>query len=66
MSRAKAKQTISLDKHKRDTAHVECRKDVGILDESPSAYKSLDAVMKAQADLVDIVHRLKPLVCVKG
>lgn len=66
MSRAKAKATISLDKHKRDTAHVECRKDSGILDESPSAYKPLDAVMKAQADLVEIVHRLQPLVCVKG
>lgn len=66
MSRSKAKATISLDKHKRDTAHVECRTDAGILDESPSAYKPLDAVMQAQADLVDIVHRLKPLVCVKG
>lgn len=66
MSRAKAKATISLDKHKRDTAHVECRKDAGILDESPSAYKSLDAVMKAQSELIEIVHRLKPLVCVKG
>lgn len=66
MSRSAAKRSISLDKHARDTAHVECRKDEGILDESPAAYKPLDDVMKAQADLVDIVHKLRPLVCVKG
>ncbi len=66
MSRAKAKKVISLEQHARDTANIECRKDEGILDESPGAYKPLDAVMKAQEDLVEIVHRLKPLVCVKG
>lgn len=66
MSRTQAKKSISLDRHKRDTAHVECRKDVGILDESPSAYKPLGDVMKAQADLVEIVHKLRPVVCVKG
>jgi tRNA-splicing ligase RtcB len=66
MSRAKAKKVISLEQHARDTANIECRKDAGILDESPGAYKPLDAVMKAQEDLVEVVHRLKPLVCVKG
>jgi tRNA-splicing ligase RtcB len=66
MSRSKAKKVISLEQHARDTANIECRKDEGILDESPGAYKPLDAVMKAQEDLVEIVHRLKPLVCVKG
>jgi tRNA-splicing ligase RtcB len=66
MSRSKAKKVISLEQHALDTANIECRKDVGILDESPRAYKPLDAVMKAQEDLVEIVHRLKPLVCVKG
>jgi len=66
MSRTKAKRVISLEQHALDTANIECRKDEGILDESPGAYKSLDAVMKAQEDLVSIVHRLKPLVCVKG
>lgn len=66
MSRSQAKKVISLDRHAADTAHVECRKDEGILDESPGAYKPLDAVMAAQADLVEIVHKLRPLVCVKG
>jgi tRNA-splicing ligase RtcB (3'-phosphate/5'-hydroxy nucleic acid ligase) len=66
MSRSAAKRQISLEQHVRDTAHVECRKDEGILDESPAAYKPLDAVMKAQADLVEIMHKLRPLVCVKG
>ena len=66
MSRTAARKSISMERHARDTAHVECRKDKGILDESPAAYKSLDAVMKAQADLVEIVHKLRPLVCVKG
>lgn len=66
MSRSKAKKVISLEQHALDTANIECRKDEGILDESPRAYKSLDAVMKAQEDLVEVVHRLKPLVCVKG
>ncbi|MBU6451676.1 MAG: RtcB family protein [Cyanobacteria bacterium REEB67] len=66
MSRTAARKNISMERHASDTAHVECRKDEGILDESPAAYKSLDAVMRAQADLVDIVHKLRPLVCVKG
>ncbi len=66
MSRTQAKKKISLERHAQDTAHVECRKDEGILDESPGAYKPLDAVMAAQASLVEIVHKLRPLVCVKG
>ncbi len=66
MSRTQARKKISLERHAEDTAHVECRKDEGILDESPSAYKPLDAVMAAQASLVEIVHKLRPLVCVKG
>jgi len=66
MSRTQARKKISLERHAQDTAHVECRKDEGILDESPAAYKPLDAVMAAQASLVEIVHKLRPLVCVKG
>jgi tRNA-splicing ligase RtcB len=66
MSRGKAKELISLEQHIKDTQHVECRKDPGILDESPRAYKSLDAVMSAQKDLVSIVHKLAPVICVKG
>jgi tRNA-splicing ligase RtcB (3'-phosphate/5'-hydroxy nucleic acid ligase) len=66
MSRNQAKKQISLEQHLKDTAGVECRKDEGIIDESPSAYKPLDAVMAAQSDLVEIVHKLRPVVCVKG
>lgn len=66
MSRKVAKKTISLEQHKFDTAGVECRKDAEVLDESPRAYKSLGAVMAAQGDLVEIVHKLTTLLCVKG
>jgi len=45
---------------------VECKKDQSVLDETPSAYKSIDDVMKAQDDLVEVVHTLKQVVCVKG
>ncbi|MFM1872188.1 MAG: hypothetical protein RL398_1610, partial [Planctomycetota bacterium] len=45
---------------------VECRKDAGVLDETPGAYKDIDAVMAAQQDLVEVVHTLKQVVCVKG
>ena len=45
---------------------VECRKDAGVIDETPAAYKDIDAVMAAQADLVEVVHTLKQVVCVKG
>jgi tRNA-splicing ligase RtcB len=45
---------------------VECRKDAGVLDESPAAYKDIEAVMAAQGDLVEIVATLKQVVCVKG
>ena len=48
------------------TAGVECRKDDGVLDEIPSAYKDIDAVMAAQSDLVDVVATLKQILCVKG
>jgi tRNA-splicing ligase RtcB len=66
MSRAEAKRRFSLEDHIAATAHVECRKDVGVIDETPMAYKDIDAVMAAQADLVDIVHTLRQVVCVKG
>ena len=45
---------------------VECRKDVGVLDETPGTYKSIDAVTAPQSDLVEIVHTLRQVVCVKG
>ncbi|NLW97719.1 MAG: RtcB family protein, partial [Xanthomonadaceae bacterium] len=47
-------------------AHVECRKDQAVIDESPAAYKDIDAVMAAQSDLVEVVHTLRQVVCVKG
>ncbi len=66
MSRTQAKKLISLDDHLKATAHVECRRDADVVDESPAAYKSIDAVMEAQKDLVEIVHTLRQVVCVKG
>jgi tRNA-splicing ligase RtcB (3'-phosphate/5'-hydroxy nucleic acid ligase) len=66
MLRAEAKRRFTVEDHPRATAHVECRKDEGVLDETPGAYKDIDAVMAAQADLVDIVHTLRQVVCIKG
>lgn len=66
MARGVAKRTITEEQHVRDTAGVVCRKDAGVIDESPAAYKDVDAVMAAQTDLVEIVHTLKQIVCLKG
>jgi tRNA-splicing ligase RtcB len=66
MSRAAAKKKFSLEDHAAATAGVECRKDAEVIDETPGAYKPIDAVMAAQEDLVEIVHTLKQVVCVKG
>jgi tRNA-splicing ligase RtcB len=66
MSRTKAKKTFTLADHAAATAGVECRKDADVIDETPGAYKAIDDVMAAQADLVDIVYTLKQIVCVKG
>jgi tRNA-splicing ligase RtcB len=66
MSRAEAKRRFSMEDHAAATARVECRKDADVIDETPGAYKSIDAVMEAQKDLVEIVHTLRQVVCVKG
>lgn len=66
MSRGEANRVITLEQHARDTDGVECRKDASVLDESPAAYKDIDAVMAAQSDLVKVRHVLKQIVCVKG
>ena len=66
MSRSQAKKMFSADDLARQTVGVECRKDMGVVDEIPGAYKDIDAVMANQADLVDVVHTLKQVVCVKG
>lgn len=66
MSRAKAKRTFTTADLAAQTAGVECRKDAGVVDEIPGAYKDLDAVLSAQTDLVEVVARLTTLMCVKG
>lgn len=66
MSRTEAKRRFTIDDHIAATAGVECRKDAGVVDETPMAYKDIDAVMAAQSDLVEIVHTLRQVVCVKG
>jgi tRNA-splicing ligase RtcB len=66
MSRTEAKRVVSLADHIADTAGVACRKDESVIDETPRAYKPIEAVMAAQSDLVEIVHTLKQIVCVKG
>jgi tRNA-splicing ligase RtcB len=66
MSRAEAKRRFTLEDHARATDGVECRKDAAVIDETPMAYKDIDAVMAAQSDLVEIVHTLRQVVCVKG
>jgi tRNA-splicing ligase RtcB len=66
MSRGAAKKSISLEQHAMAMKGIEARLDKGVLDESPAAYKDVDDVMKAQEDLVEIVHRLRQIVNVKG
>ena len=66
MSRRQAEKQFTVEDHIRATEGVECRKDASVIDETPMAYKDIDAVMAAQADLVDIVHTLRQVVCVKG
>jgi tRNA-splicing ligase RtcB len=66
MSRTEAKRRFTVEDHAAATAGVECRKDAEVVDETPMAYKSIDSVMAAQDDLVEVVHALKQFVCVKG
>lgn len=66
MSRNEAKRRFSLEDQVKATEGVECRKDEGVIDEIPMAYKDIEAVMKAQEELVEVVHTLKQVVCVKG
>lgn len=65
-SRNGAKKLFNLDDLAAQTMGVECRKDDGVLDEIPGAYKDIDQVMAAQTELVDIVHTLKQVMCIKG
>jgi tRNA-splicing ligase RtcB (3'-phosphate/5'-hydroxy nucleic acid ligase) len=66
MSRTQAKKEFTVEDHLAATEGIECRKDEGVIDETPMAYKSIDAVMEAQRDLVDIQHTLRQVLCVKG
>jgi len=66
MSRAAAKKQFTVADHIRMTEGIECRKDADVIDETPAAYKPIEAVMAAQTDLVDIVHELHQVVVVKG
>jgi tRNA-splicing ligase RtcB len=66
MSRTEARRRFSVADHVEATKHVECRKDEDVIDETPAAYKPIDAVMEAQRELVEIVHTLRQVVCVKG
>jgi tRNA-splicing ligase RtcB len=66
MSRGEAKRRFTVADHMAATEGVECRKDADVLDETPAAYKDIEAVMAAQSDLVEIVHTLKQVCCVKG
>jgi tRNA-splicing ligase RtcB len=66
MSRTQAGKEFTVKDLEEQTQGVECRKDAGVLDEIPGAYKDFDKVMSAQSDLVEVVHSLKAVLCVKG
>src|SRR6185369_6551942 len=66
MSRNEAKRRFSVEDHAKATEGIECRKDRDVIDETPMAYKPIEAVMAAQSDLVEVVHELRQVVCVKG
>ena len=66
MSRNQARKQFTVEDHRKATEGIECRKDKDVIDETPMAYKDIDAVMEAQKELVEVVHTLKQIVCVKG
>jgi tRNA-splicing ligase RtcB (3'-phosphate/5'-hydroxy nucleic acid ligase) len=66
LSRSAAKRQFSEQDVEKQTAGIECRKDKGVIDEIPSAYKDIDQVMQNQSDLIEVVHTLKQVICVKG
>lgn len=66
MSRSEAKRRFNRFDLAEQTAGIECRKDGGVIDEIPAAYKNIDAVMAHQSDLVEVVHTLRQVVCIKG
>ncbi|HPY41477.1 MAG TPA: RtcB family protein, partial [Thiolinea sp.] len=66
MSRTEAKRRFNSRDLAEQTRGIECRKDRGVVDEIPGAYKDIDGVMQNQTDLVEVVHTLRQVVCIKG
>jgi tRNA-splicing ligase RtcB len=66
MGRKEARRRFSVADLQAQTQGVECRKDDAVLDEIPGAYKDIDTVMANQSDLVEVVAKLKQVVCIKG
>ncbi|MCW8876104.1 MAG: RtcB family protein [Kangiellaceae bacterium] len=66
MTRTAARKTFRRKDLEEQTRGIECRKDSGVIDEIPAAYKDIDEVMENQSDLVEVVHQLKQVVCIKG
>ncbi|MFW1807250.1 RtcB family protein [Acinetobacter ursingii] len=66
MSRNKAKHLFNQQDLIQQTQGIECRKDAGVIDEIPAAYKDIDQVMAHQSDLIEVVHTLKQVLCIKG
>jgi tRNA-splicing ligase RtcB len=66
MSRSEAKRRYNADDLSAQTQGIECRKDSGVIDEIPAAYKDIEQVMAQQRDLVEIVHQLRQVMCIKG
>ncbi len=66
MSRTAAKKRFTTKDLEEQTKGVECRKDSGVVDEIPGAYKSIEKVMAQQTDLVEIVAQIKQVICIKG
>lgn len=66
MSRTEARKRFTVEDLQAQTHGVECRKDDAVLDEIPSSYKNIDEVIAAQSDLIEVVHTLKQIICVKG
>ena len=66
MSRTQARRQFTTDDLAAQTEGIECRKDSGVVDEIPAAYKDIDQVIRAQSDLIEVIARLQILLCVKG
>ena len=66
MGRNEAKRRFTEADLAAQTAGIECRKDAGVVDETPAAYKSIESVIAEQADLIEVVHELRQVLCIKG